>query len=631
MAEKKNVINLEEAMGKEPRKSSGGVNIDLTKPMETIPNNDPVDEIPTTETTTSEVVRKAEADEMPATETTTTEVIKKAEAVETGHISSEKFDSMETINPTDILPNRKPEQNSMEKDLFSALDAAVDKECEKITERVEQITAAQREEFDEKVKAAEDAKQAAEDEFALNGTASTIADAADADLGDDFNEEDDDIETDNDPVKRVNVFDQASEEVSEFKDEPLPDNSASLTEEEEAVEDVDVKASEPIKAVHTIEETKATEEPKPVSILGGIDDDTLFEDDEEDSTDDVDVDSDKAFEDLKAEVKEKVTPIKKSIDLSKFTIAKKSINASKLMKLAVRDHQCIADWVTYAANHPISLTGLSGPEILKLNPDNSNRNRLNTFRDMYRIIYDHIYDGNKPEFETWLKQTRFIDLPHIQFGLYMATFQGSNFVTYSCPNNKCNKVFIKDVDFKDMIVYANDEVKQKVQDMLRMDTTSKSSDTYETDLIPISDNYVFGLRTPSIWNVIIETASLSDQFIEKYSDLIDVVSYIDAIYLIDYENNNLIPVDTKPDPNDQAKTSARRIKVFHDIISKLSSEDYYRLRAEINDYDKTANDISYQIPACTCPDCATEIPANTNMSPDNMLFTRHQLAAIGNM
>lgn len=604
MAEKKNTTNLEDVMGKEPRKSSGGVNIDLTKPMDEIPNNDPV------EATVAEAAP---------------EVVKKAEAVETGHIDSESFDSMKTINPTDILPNRKPEQNSMEKDLFGALDAAVDKECEKITQRVDELTAAQKEEFDEKVRAAEEAKQAEEDNFAINGIATTASvDNADADLGDDFNDDDDqDLTTSS--AKRVSVFDNASTE--QANTEVATTNETTSEEAPEVVKPEEtVKAEE---APVANEDKPTNNEQKPVSILGGVNDDSLFDDDDEE--DPVEVDSDKAFEDLKAEVKEKITPIKKNIDLSKFTIAKKSINASKLMKLAVKDHQCIADWVTYAANRPVSLTGLSGSEILKLNPDNSNRNRLNTFRDMYRIIYDHIYDGNKPEFETWLKQTRFIDLPHIQFGLYMATFQGSNFVTYSCPNNKCNKVFIKDVDFKDMIVYANDEVKQKVQDMLRMDTTSKSNDTYETDLVPISDNYVFGLRTPSIWNVIIETASLSDQFIEKYSDLIDVVSYIDAIYLIDYENNNLIPVDTKPDPNDQAKTSARRIKVFHDIISKLSSEDYYRLRAEINDYDKSANDISYQIPACTCPDCATEIPANTNMSPDNMLFTRHQLAAIGNM
>ena len=141
----------------------------------------------------------------------------------------------------------------------------------------------------------------------------------------------------------------------------------------------------------------------------------------------------------------------------------------------------------------------------------------------------------------------------------------------------------------------------------------------------------FALRTPSVWNVIIETASLSDKFLEKHADLIDLVSYIEGIYIIDNENSQLIPIDTKPDPNDQAKSSARRIKAFYDVISQLSSEEYYTLRSIVGSYDDEASKMSYQIPACNCPECATEIPANTDMSPDNMLFTRHQLAAIGSM
>ena len=335
------------------------------------------------------------------------------------------------------------------------------------------------------------------------------------------------------------------------------------------------------------------------------------------------------IEEHKKEAKEKIIPIKKTLDLSKFTISKKSVNAQKAMKLAAQTRQSVADWALYNANRPISMTGLSGPEILKLNPENSSRNRLNTFRDMYRVMYDHVHDANKPEFETWLKQTRFVDMQHIYFALYMATFSGSNFINYSCPH--CNKIFLKDIKFEDMIVYADDEARAKVRNILKMDTTSISNDEYPVDLYQISNSYVFGLRTPSIWNVIIETASLSDRFLEKHADLVDVVSYIDAIYIIDEENNNLIPVDTKPDPNDQAKTSARRIKAFYDIISQLSTEEYYTLRAHINSYDNDAGKVSYQFPACNCPDCATEIPANTEIGPDNMLFMRHQLAAIANM
>ena len=386
----------------------------------------------------------------------------------------------------------------------------------------------------------------------------------------------------------------------------------------------------PIKETIHVEESTPVAEPS-IRILDSVPNEDLMEEDDTDNVDIDSSDSNKLFEDLKTEVKQKITPIRNKINLAAFTIAQKSQSAQKVMRLAVQPHRNIADWVMYSAERPISVTGLSGPEILKLNPENSGRNRLNTFRDMYRVIYDHVYDGNKPEFETWLKQVRFNDLQHIYFALYMATFGGSNFLSYSCPNKKCNKVFIKDVEFKDMVKYASDEAKQKVQSILKLDTTSPSNDTYPVDLVQISDSYVFGLRIPSVWNVIIETASLSDKFLEKHGDLIDIVAYIDSIYYIDTANNQLIPVDTKPDPNDQAKTSARRIKVFYDIIQQLSSEEYFNLGAAIKEYDNPGEQVTYMIPACTCPDCATEIPANDKISPDSMLFTRHQLAAIGNM
>lgn len=594
---KNNNTKLNDMMDKEPRHS--GIAIDLTKPIESVPTNE-----------TPEVEQKAEA---PV----------RASVVQTAPVD---MSAMESINSFDILPKREAEMSSVESDLFAKLDAAVDKECESITKRVDELTAAQKEEYETRKKEEEELKQAEEDNFALNGTP---ADDADEDYGDDEYTNTSAI-LPNENVTRVQVNtddaeeDSADEDVSE-SDAPEEDitkgmpgpNVDDTVKEDEAVETV----AEEVEAPAPVLETRT--EP---TILDNIEDDMLFKD-----TDEIDDEEDAVFENLKTEVKSKLAPIRKSFDLSKFTIAQKSMNAQKVMKLAVNSHQTVADWVLYAAERPISFTGLSGPEILKLNPESSNRNRLNTFRDMYRVMYDHLYDGNKPEFETWLKQTRFVDIQHIYFGLYMATFAGSNFITYNCTNPKCNHVFIKDISFEDMIEYANDDVKKKVKGILKMDTTSPSNDSYPVDLEQISNKYVFGLKHPSIWNVIMETASLSDAFIEKYSDLIDIVSYIDTIYYIDEENNQLVPVDTKPDPNDQAKTSARKIKAFYDIIRTLSSEDYYALRAKISDYDKVVQDILYKIPACTCPKCATEIPVNKEITPDNLLFTRHQLAAIGNM
>lgn len=528
--------------------------------------------------------------------------------------------NMENMAPVDtsaILPKRE-KRNEAEDRLFAELDAAVDRECESITERVNAITAAQDEEL---IKAAEERENKELEESTSNANINKIFEE-----DDDFSEElgltDDETEYEPDiPVNSIRIF-QNEEEMAtatvtaKESDETVPQNTTSETITPK-------KNEEPIVA-HVVTSEKT-------SILDGVSDEDLFADDEELSEDSAsdEKSTDELIEELKKEAKAKITPIKKTLDLSKFTISKKSVNAQKAMKLAAKSRQSVADWVLVSAERPISMTGLSGPEILKLNPENTSRNRLNTFRDMYRIMYDHIYDANKPEFETWLKQTRFVDLPHIYFALYMATFSGSNFVNYNCPN--CNKIFLKDIKFEDMVVYANDEARNKVRDILKMDTTSPSNDEYPVDLYQISNSYAFALRTPSVWNVVIETASLSDKFLEKHADLVDIVAYIDSIYIIDEENGSLIPIDTKPDPNDQAKTSARRIKAFYDIISQLSTEEYYNLRSYINSYDEDASKVNYQIPACTCPDCATEIPANTEIGPDSMLFTRHQLAAIANM
>lgn len=493
------------------------------------------------------------------------------------------------LRPVDIdriLPKREPAPNPIETKLMDDLDAAVDREIENITKLHEDIAAKQEEEYEAAELEREEQELSKDDEFALNGTVS-------ADDGIDEYEDDDDEDDIIDTIKN---------------------NDRTV-----AYDDHDVK-----------NDNKTFEKPK-INILDNIDDDDLFDDAvDEKIENNNDAEADTLLEELKNQIKQRVEPIKKSFDLSKFTISQKAVSAQKVMKLAVQVHQNVADWVLPSAGRSISVSGLSGPEILKLNPENSNRNRQNTFRDMYRVIYDHIVDGNKPDFEVWLKQTRFVDMQHIYFALYMATFGGSNFLNYTCP--KCEKVFIKDVDFKDMVMYADDETKEKINCMLKQDTTSHSSDSYNVELIQVSNSYVLGIKTPSIWNVIMETASLSEKFLDKYSDLIDMVSYIDSAYLIDEQNGMLIPVNTKPDPNDMAKTAARRIKAMYDIIATLNSEEFYALRSKINEHDEFATSkISYKIPETICPHCATKVPENRNVTPDNMLFMRHQLAAIANM
>lgn len=631
-------VTLDQIMSSRAPRTGSGASFDLTAKN---PNNAP----------------KASETPAPITEPVVEAPAKQYKATAVAH-GPVDLSNAQTVDIHQILPNKPAEASIENNPLMADLDAAVNREKAKISELHEAIFAKQ----DEERQAQEDAENVRTPENSTAAPVSTADDDDDDDLGlYDKDTAEDGIDDHHFPMQKVNHFsiedNSATSVHADSNTATVPYNpirsdtnmEATTTTQPEyhAVDvtetpvEVDIEESVTVDAVQpeVIPETRVAEDTTgsvdavtpSFRILDNTSNDDLFEEEENETTEVDTTDSEKILEDLKTEVKQKITPIRNKIDLASFTIAKKAQSAQKVMRLAVQTNRNVADWVMFTAERPISVTGLSGPEILKLNPENSGRNRLNTFRDMYRVIYDHLYDANKPEFETWLKQVRFTDLQHIYFALYMATFGGSNFVSYSCPNNKCNKVFIKDIEFKDMVKYADDAAKQKVQAILKLDSTTPNNDTYPVDLVQISDSYVFGLRAPSVWNVIMETASLSDKFLEKHGDLIDVVAYIDSVYYIDAQNQTLVPIDTKPDPNDQAKTSARRIKVFYDIIQQLSSEEYFNLGAAIKNYDKPGEQVTYMIPACTCPDCATEIPANENISPDAMLFTRHQLAAIGNM
>ena len=114
--------------------------------------------------------------------------------------------------------------------------------------------------------------------------------------------------------------------------------------------------------------------------------------------------------------------------------------------------------------------------------------------------------------------------------------------------------------------------------------------------------------------------------------MIDLISYIDNIYFIDSDHQMLVPINTKPVTNDLAKTSARRIATYIDnIINKFTSDEFFNLRGKVNEFDENNNAITYKIPGATCPDCAEQIAETANIAPENLLFTRHQLAAIQSM
>lgn len=503
---------------------------------------------------------------------------------------------VQEFDPTTIIP-KKEKVDTGANEVYQALDLAIEREKKSITERHRALEEAMYEDHLNR------------DETETTATASSVnIDPSDDGYDDDLYETASSTETVE--QKTYSVY-QAPEAPTAKEAKPVMFKNAPIEEEK-----------------------------KPVSIQRSVSDEIAYDEDElnddfEETTETSRQEAQKQAEEemndivenLKVAARSTMRPKMNTIDLSKFKIGNKGVKSSTII-LREEKEVDMADWVMYEAQHSISMSALTGPELIKLDPENSNRNRYNTLRDIYKIIYDHVVDSKKVSFDAWMKQTRYADLDHIYFALYMATFHGSNFISYQCPD--CKKVFIQDISFKDMVKYKDDTIEAKVKEIMNK-STDNGEIKYDVDLVQVNDKYVFGMRSPSLYNIAMETAGLPENLLEKYADLIDTITYIDSIYVIDYTNMELTPIIIPTVKDDPIKSTAKKIKTMYNILKTLSSDEYYVLRGYISKLSDLTSEISYIVPGAKCPDCDKEIPANENTSAQDLLFTRHHLGAFANL
>ena len=540
-----------------------------------------------------------------------------------------------------------PKENSFEKTLFDNLDAAVNRDINSISERMKGLEERMFEDYMD------------------------ITDNEEINQSNNSSLENRQYQYDNDDTEE---YDSSNDEYYENDEQNIPSNIITNNEEYDeenlpfTMNDYDVSASNSSNpTIKTLEEFKEMENNSNHSENITVDDDTIP--DEEDikpnekivikkevemdgdeswfknANDDTDEEIEniekneakseeqdqKELEDiaknLSKEAKKVIKPLK-SIDLSLFKIANKGVKYSTLAinEEEVKPHS--ADWVLVDAKVPITMRALSGPELIKLDPGNSNRNRANTLNDIYHILYDHVEDINKPSYEVWMKQTRYSDLDHIYFAEHIATFGESNFVSYQCP--KCGKVFIKTIDIMDMVNYKDDNAKNMIEE-IRSKPTDNGVIPYNVERHQVSEKYVFDVKNPSLYNIVIENAGLPNRIIDKYSDLIDTISYIDKVYTIDYMNMSLVPVIIPKVKNDPVATAVKKIKSMYTILRTLSSDEYYNLRGIVTALSESSEAVTYKLPGAICPECDEEVPENSNVSAEELLFTRHRLGAFASI
>ena len=398
-------------------------------------------------------------------------------------------------------------------------------------------------------------------------------------------------------------------------------------EEKEAImselEEYLADEEEPVKAEPVSEEKKAS----PMKTIDEDDFDALLSDDEDEISADDDI-SEAELNNMKNEIKAKILPYKNNVDFSKFSISKKHIPVNRIFN-ETSQKSYVADWALPSTGKAISMSEFTGTEIEKLNPGNMGRNRINRIKDVYRLIYEHVVDPNKsPSLEVWAKSISFYDIDHLYFAIYKASFEGSNHIPYHCT--ECNKVFLQEVsDINSMVKYKSTKAEEYIKSLLNKDT-SNSTDAYETHLVQVSDDIAVALRRPSIFNVTFENAVLDERFTDKYQDLLALLVYIDAMYYINRETNELVEIETNPDPSNLEKTVKKKVVRYTKVIQSLTSDQFYELSAKIKDLNDRNEYIDYVLPAAVCPHCGKSIEEEVK-TPENLLFTRHQLAALANI
>ena len=357
-------------------------------------------------------------------------------------------------------------------------------------------------------------------------------------------------------------------------------------------------------------------------ITPDIEIDDSFDDDEEDFKLS-DEEQKKIINQYKDEL-ETALGINKISSLEGFSISSKSIKLNNALEGS--GFKKTTTWGLQFAAEPIEMTALSGEELITLNPQQTSYDTVAGLRTVFSIIYRHIANPKKPEFETWLKQISDYDVDSLLFGVYVANFKDTNIVTYQCPNKKCQNVFVKKLDVMDMLKFPNDEVKENFLKVLRKDTEGTS--LYRTHPVAINDRYAFGFVTQSAYSSLFEPASLSEEFSKKYKPIIDIMPNIDTIYKIDQVNRTLIPISFGEGNNFQ-NTVMRKVKGIATIMKSFTPDERAIVVSEAGKISLTfsTDKIQYCIPETTCPHCGEIIP-ETTATPLDLLFTRAQLPII---
>ena len=314
-------------------------------------------------------------------------------------------------------------------------------------------------------------------------------------------------------------------------------------------------------------------------------------------------------------------------DLRGYKFAKNTISIGKLFNSDLTTSR-VGVWGLYNSGVSVAMTEIGGPEMEILTQQTSDNDLIDQVAT-FEIIHKHVVDNNKGTMEEYFKKFTYLDLRDLFFAVYKASFKGSNYGSFNCTNEKCKKMFMQRMEFKDMVVYPNEKVEARMKAIINKDPNSSS--IIKKKLIHISPEYACTIDIPSIYRIVFEQRMISAEFRRKNEDLNNTLMYIDEIFYKDRNNKMLVNIDTKYDANNMSQSVKRKLAIYSKILMRITSDQYAHLKQQINDYISKYNTddgrIKYQLPEVKCPHCGTVIKAQ-EMDPLTMVFIRHQLGRL---
>lgn len=537
------------------------------------------------------------------------------------------------------LPKEPAPENiheSLAKDILEGEDSLLGKYIkEKKEEFVERMATFDQEKEMAEEEAAE--KEEAEDEGEL-GFESLASDDTSFDendmknvevISEDISEAEVDIIESSDDEDDEEIVDTVEEPVVDVKVEEAVDTLKSPLDDLVEETPVDVKDA-------VAEEIKPEENNKKVedeSVSSDFDPDVTevqVESNEsnivEDDGSENDVDQDEVLDHLKKLATEKLKPVSRNLNISSFTILKKpTANIKGLETETVK----AAKWVLPTQGSVVMMKEFLGSELEDLRELSDDASSVSQLYRKFKCIYDHIASPKASTYDAWLKCTPYSDVDHYFFAVFAASFKGSNYLPLDCADNKCKKTFITDdIPLMKMVKFENKEAKAKFTKIYDNEVTTTGKGLYVSEVVPLSNKIAIGFKDASIYSLF-EIASLSTQDKDKYSSIIEYIPYIDALYIIDQENQTLTPVGYKIFPENANKTVKSKIRTFFNVLKNLSVDEFSVIRSYVREITSKSEGISYVNPSVSCPYCGKET-VEQPMTAEALVFLRSQLSSLVN-